>query len=217
MKYTLAVFDMDGTVLNTLQDLANATNYALEQFGFPTHTTEEVRKMLGNGVYNQIRRALPEGTDEETIQRVIPVYKEYYTAHMNVNTRPYDGIPEMMKALHAEGVRVGVSSNKFDPAVQELTRMYFDGLVDFAQGEDDDTPKKPDPKGVWKIMEKAGAKPEQTFFCGDSPVDVETAVNAGVDGIFVSWGFRSEEQLREAGAEKIASDPEMLLKLAREA
>ena len=217
MKYKLAIFDMDGTILNTLDDLADATNYALTEFGYPTHTVEEVRTYIGNGVYNQIRRALPAGTDEETIQRVIAVYKAYYTAHMNVKTAPYAGILDLFRALRAQGVRIGVSSNKFDPAVKALSAEYFGDLVDYAEGESPVTPKKPDPSGVLRIMDMAGASHDETFYVGDSPVDVETAVNAGVDGIFVSWGFRSAQQLCEAGAEKIADTPEMLLKLAEEA
>ena len=212
MKYTLAVFDMDGTVLNTLHDLADATNYALRAFGYPERTVEEVRRMLGNGVYNQIRRALPADCGEETVQKVIPVYKEYYTAHMNVKTKPYPGVCELMRALRARGVRIGISSNKFDPAVKALCREYFDGLVDFSEGEAPDTPKKPDPTGTLKIIRAAGASKRETFYCGDSPVDVETAKNAGVDGIFVTWGFRTREQLAEAGARMIVDTPEALLR-----
>lgn len=217
MKYTLAVFDMDGTILNTLADLADATNYALTVRGFPPRTMEEVRGFIGNGVFNQIRRAVPAGTDEEIVARLIPIYKEFYTAHMNIKTAPYPGIIEMMKALRAEGVKIGVSSNKFDPAVQALCREYFGGLIDFAAGESPDTPKKPDPTGILRIMRQAGAAPEETFYCGDSPVDVETARRAGVDGIFVSWGFRSRAQLLEAGAISIADSPNALLALARKA
>ena len=216
MKYTLAIFDMDGTILDTLNDLADATNYALRQFGFPERTLEDIRRAVGNGVYNQIRRSLPPDCPEETVLRVIPVYKEYYTAHMSVKTRPYPGIRGLMRELRARGVRVGVSSNKFDPAVKALCREYFDGLVDFSEGEAPDTPKKPDPTGAQKIMRAAGATRAQTLYCGDSPVDVETARNAGVDGIFVTWGFRTREQLAEAGAERFADTPEALLRMMTE-
>lgn len=216
MKYTLAVFDMDGTVLDTLEDLMDATNYALRAFGYPERTLAEIRRAVGNGVYNQIRRSLPADCGEEIVNEVIPVYKEYYTAHMNVKTKPYPGILELMKALRERGVRVGISSNKFDPAVKALCREYFDGLVDFSEGEAPDTPKKPDPTGTIKIIRAAGATKEETIYCGDSPVDVETARNAGVDGIFVTWGFRTREQLEEAGATRFADTTEELLRLVTE-
>lgn len=212
MDCRLVIFDMDGTVLDTLEDLTDATNYALSERGFQTRSIDEIRAVVGNGVINQIRKSLPEGTDEKTLQEVVSIYKEYYTAHMNVKTRPYAGIVALLKELRARNVRIGVSSNKFDPAAKGLSREYFGNLVDFTEGESPETPKKPDPTGTLKILRLAGTTKEETLYVGDSPTDVQTAKNAGLTMIAVTWGFRTKQQLREAGAINFIDRPDELLK-----
>lgn len=195
MKYKLVIFDLDGTVLDTIGDLANAVNAALEMHSFPTHTVEQVRKMVGNGVANLISRATPEGTSNEKCAEVLADFKAYYREHVNDITKPYDGILALLKALKDAGVKVGINSNKFDAALQNLCRIHFDGLYDYAVGESEVTPKKPDPTAARRIMEAMGAAPEETIYIGDSNVDLNTAANAGIDSAWVSWGFRRLDEM----------------------
>ena len=194
MKYKLVIFDLDGTVLDTIQDLANAVNFALEKHGFPTHSVEKVRTMVGNGVANLIHRALPAGTDD-VHAAVLADFKAHYRDHMNDCTRPYEGIPALLKALKDAGVKVGINSNKYDGALQNLCHLHFEGLYDYAVGESEVTPKKPDPAAAWRIMEAYGMQKEETIYIGDSSVDLDTARNAGVDSAWVSWGFRKRDEM----------------------
>lgn len=195
MKYKLAIFDLDGTVLDTLQDLANAVNAALEMHGFPRHSVEEVRVMVGNGVANLIRRAVPAQTSDDLCASVLADFKAYYRDHVNDCTCPYPGIVDMLKALRDAGVKIGVNSNKYDAALQNLCRIHFDGLYDYAVGESEITPRKPDPAAALRIMEAMGVCPEETIYIGDSNVDLNTAANAGVDSAWVSWGFRRRNEM----------------------
>lgn len=197
MKYALAIFDLDGTVLDTLQDLANAVNFALEKHGYPCHSTEKIRTMIGNGVANLIQRALPENSSDDERKEVLSDFKAYYAEHMNDCTRPYEGICELMQALKDAGVRVGINSNKFDAALQNLCRLHFDGLYDMAVGESEHTPRKPDPAAALRIMQAMGAEKSRTIYIGDSSVDLNTARNAGVDGAWVSWGLRRAEEMAD--------------------
>jgi len=196
MKYKLVIFDLDGTVLDTLQDLANAVNAALEKHGFPTHSIENVRIFVGNGVANLIMRATPEGTSDEVRAAVLADFKAYYREHINDCTRPYEGIPALLKALKDAGVKVGINSNKYDAALQNLCCIHFDGLYDYAVGESEITPKKPDPAAARRIMEATGASADETIYIGDSNVDLNTAKNAGTDSAWVSWGFRRAEEMQ---------------------
>lgn len=195
MKYTLVIFDLDGTVLDTIEDLANAVNYAMEKHGYPCHSVEKVRTMVGNGVANLIQRALPAGTDGEIQAAVLADFKAHYRDHMNDCTRPYDGICDLLKSLKDAGIKVGINSNKFDAALQNLCRLHFEGLYDYAVGESEVTPKKPDPTAAWRIMEAVGADRAGTIYIGDSNVDLNTARNAGVDGAWVSWGLRRRDEM----------------------
>ena len=195
MKYALVIFDLDGTVLDTLEDLANAVNHAMTVHGFPTHSIESVRIMVGNGVANLIKRAVPAGTPEEEIAQTLADFKAYYRDHVNVCTRPYPGILDMLAKLRAAGVRVGINSNKYDAALQSLCRIHFEGLYDYAAGECETTPKKPDPAAAKRIMAQYGIAEKDTIYIGDSNVDLETAANAGIDSAWVSWGFRRAEDM----------------------
>ena len=196
MKYDLAIFDLDGTILNTLDDLANAVNYALEAHGHPARSLEEVRIFVGNGVANLISRAVPEGTDEQECASVLADFKARYREHVNDLTRPYPGIPALLKALREAGVKVGVNSNKFDLALQNLCRIHFDGLYDLAAGECETTPKKPDPTAAKRMMAELNIPAQRTIYIGDSAVDLQTAKNAGTDSAWVSWGFRRREEMQ---------------------
>jgi len=207
VKYKFALFDMDGTVLDTLQDLADSTNAVLKKHGYPTHDIEAVRQFVGNGAKKLIANALPHGTEQAKIDTVLGDFKEYYKLHSADATKPYDGVLEMLAALRAAGVRTAVVSNKPDFAVQSLAKTYFAQLFDMAVGDREGIRKKPAPDSVFEVMKALGATPAETVYIGDSDVDVQTAQNAGIDGIFVSWGFRSVACLRESGAEVIVSSP----------
>jgi len=195
-RYSCVIFDLDGTVLDTIADLAAATNHALEMHGYPQHSVEAVRRMVGNGVANLILRAAPEGTPEAERAEILAKFKAYYREHINDTTRPYAGVPELLKALREAGVYVGINSNKFDAALQSLCQIHFDGLYDYAVGESERTPKKPDPAAARRIMEATGASADETIYIGDSNVDLNTAKNAGTDSAWVSWGFRRAEEMQ---------------------
>jgi len=194
-RYSCVIFDLDGTVLDTIADLAAATNHALEMHGYPQHSVEAVRRMVGNGVANLILRAAPEGTPEAERAEILAKFKAYYREHINDTTRPYAGIPELLKALREAGMYVGINSNKFDAALQSLCQIHFDGLYDYAVGESERTPKKPDPTAAERIMAAAGATKAETIYIGDSDVDIQTGKNAGVDQAWVSWGFRRRDEM----------------------
>ena len=213
MRYKLALFDMDGTVLDTLQDLADSTNAVLEKHGFPTHDIEAVRQFVGNGAKVLIEKAVPAGTDARKIDAVLADFKEYYGDHSADVTKPYDGIPEMLQRLRAAGVRTAVVSNKPDFAVRSLSAQYFGELFDVSIGDREGVRKKPAPDSVLEVMRQLGCEPCETVYIGDSDVDVQTAQNAGIDGIFVDWGFRSVECLCQSGAKTVVSSPNEIAEL----
>lgn len=195
MKYDLVIFDLDGTLLNTLDDLTSACNHALAGFGFPTRTPEQVRLSVGNGAARLMRRSAPEGTPEDALDRLLTDFKAYYAQHVNEATRPYPGIPELIAALNARGLRVAVNSNKPDAATQALCDAHFGGALAMALGEKGDIPKKPAPDGARRIMDALGVAPARTLYVGDGDTDLMTARNAGIDAAWVSWGFRKREEL----------------------
>ena len=211
--YSCAIFDLDGTLLNTLGDLAAAVNAALREKGYPERTIEEVRRFVGNGVKNLIIRALPEGADAAEIDATLGAFKAYYNDHLSVYTQPYPGIPELLTRLRAAGVRIGVNSNKYDAALQYLCREHLDGLYDIAVGEIEGAPKKPSPFAAQRIMQALGCKPEETVYIGDSGVDVQTARNAGIAAVAVAWGFRSREELRAEAPDALADTAEALAEI----
>ena len=203
MAYRLAVFDMDGTILNTIDDLTDATNHALEACGYPTHTVDEVRFFVGNGIAKLIERATPAGTSEEERAKVRVAFMEYYSVHSADKTGPYDGIRDLLERLRAAGVKTAVVSNKPDVAVRDLVVKYFDGLFDAATGDMEGQRTKPAPDMCMKVFDKLGIGPEDAVYIGDSDTDIQTARNAGTDEILVSWGFRGREFLEEHGAKII--------------
>ena len=205
MKKTGILFDLDGTLLDTLEDLLDATNYALRSFGFPERTLPELRRFVGNGALNQIRLSCPEGTDPETVQKVLEVYKPYYTDHCRIKTKPYAGIPEVLEKLKEE-YPIAIVSNKPDAAVKALCAEYFPGM--YALGETADCPRKPAPDMVFKGMAQIGA--ETCIYVGDSEVDVFTAKNANVPCLSVLWGFRDREDMEAAGAEHFCENTSRL-------
>lgn len=216
MRYKLAVFDMDGTILNTLEDLADSTNYALKANGFPERTIDEVRRFVGNGIRLLIERAVPTDTDKELTDKVFDTFKEYYKTHCAVKTRPYDGIKDVLSELRKAGCLTAVVSNKADFAVQDLCKDYFDNLFDFAIGEREGIKKKPAPDSVFEVLSKLNVEKADAVYIGDSDVDFATSVNAGMDVIMVGWGFRDAEFLREKGVKRIIKQPSEILDIILE-
>ncbi len=213
MAYRTVLFDMDGTLLDTLEDLRESTNHVLRELGHPERSLEEVRRFVGNGAEMLIRRAVPEGTGEEEILRALGMFRSYYAAHCKEKTRVYDGMLALLDALRARGIKTAVVSNKPDEAVKKLSEEYFGGRMDYAVGAKDGRRCKPYPDMVDAALEALGETREGAVYIGDSEVDVQTGLNAGLPVIAVSWGFRSRETIAEAGATVIADDAAALAKL----
>lgn len=208
---TALLFDLDGTLLDTLEDLLDATNYALTACGYPMRTLGQLRAVVGNGAANQIRKSLPEGTPEAEVQRVLGVYKPYYTANCQHKTAPYRGIPRALELLK-DKYPLAIVSNKPDSAVKNLCADWFPGI--YALGESADCARKPAPDMVFRAMEAVGA--EACIYIGDSEVDILTARNAGVPCLSVTWGFRDAQQLVEAGGADFCHNPEKLIEKIEE-
>lgn len=208
MKKTV-IFDLDGTLLNTLDDLADSTNYALSRFGYPTRTLDEVRQFVGNGVAKLIERAIPEGKNNPNFEKCLAIFKENYAQNMYNKTAPYNGIIEMLSNLKSKGIKIAVVSNKFDLAVKELCKKYFEGFIDFAAGENEaqGIKKKPAPDTVISVLNEFNFAPEDAVYVGDSDVDIMTAKNSKMPCISVTWGFRDEKFLLENGATILINAP----------
>lgn len=212
MKIKAVIFDMDGTLLNTYEDLANAVNYGLEKSGFPTHDAEKYKYFCGNGTDVMITRALPaEHRDEETLKKVRELYFEYYNAHSGECTRPYDGIPELLTQLRAKGIKLGVVSNKIDFMTRIVAKEYFGDVFDCVTGQREGVPIKPDPAMVFEVMKTFGVTTDECIFVGDSDVDALTGKNSGAFMVGVLWGFRDEKELMENGADVVISKPSQIL------
>ena len=212
MKHAV-IFDLDGTLLNTLGDLRAATNHALEVRGLPPHSMEEIRQFIGNGIRLLICRAMPEGTPEAEIDAALDDFKAYYAAHIHDRTVPYDGIPQLLTALRKRGIKVAVLSNKIDSASQQLIEYFFPGKTDVVFGEHVGVSRKPDPTSCRMVMQQLGVQPEQVLYVGDSGTDMQTAKNAGLYAVGVTWGFRSKEVLLENGADVLVHRPEQILQI----
>ena len=210
MKYKAVLYDMDGTVLDTLVDLTDAVNVSLRRFGLPEQPAMHVRDVLGNGARRLIMGCLPEGTDERTADAVLEFYKPYYDAHCREKTAPYPGIIELMQRLRDAGVKQAVVSNKPDGAVKELAELFFGGLIESAVGESETVRLKPCPDAVLAAAKLMGVSKDECVYVGDSEVDIETARRAGMDCISVAWGFRDEDMLRAEGAACIVRSAEEL-------
>ena len=205
------IFDLDGTLLNTLEDLKEAANFALSEFGYPKRSLEEIRCFVGNGVKKLIERAVPENC--KNVDECLCVFKKNYSENMCRHTVPYNGIVKILSDIKAEGIKIGVVSNKFDSAVKELCKKYFGDLIDIAIGQADDVNKKQAPDGIFKAMKELGADKNSTIYAGDSDVDVQTAKNAGLKCIGVTWGFRDRKNLE--GADFIIDNPCDIIKIIR--
>lgn len=210
----LVIFDLDGTLLNTIADLGNAVNYALAKMNFATHPLPAYNYMVGNGVRKLMERAAPDA-DPETLDQLLQHFREYYDEHCTDLTEPYPGMPELLETLHCKGVKIAVASNKYMSAAKKIVTHYFPRIPFVTiMGETPEIPKKPDPSVVFAILGECPTPKEDAMMVGDSAVDMETARRACIDSVGVTWGFRPVSELRSAYADYIVSDPAEILKLA---
>lgn len=207
------IFDMDGTLLNTLEDLCLSTNAALVKYGFPKRTLEEVRQFVGNGAVNLMRKAVPQGEDNPHFEDCLQAFQEHYGEHLNDHTGPYEGILDLLQKLSEKGIPMAIVSNKPDFAVRELNKKYFGSLIGVAIGESKGVRRKPAPDTVERAACKLGVELQDCIYVGDSEVDLQTAKNCKIPCMSVTWGFRGRELLLNLGAEYMAADAEELYRL----
>ena len=211
MKYDAVIFDLDGTLLDTLEDLADSVNYALEDAGLPGRTIEEVRQLIGDGVRMLITRAASPVDNAEVIQSIHQCFIQHYKENCENKTKPYAGVSILLDALHLHGIPTAIVSNKADFAVKKLADQYFPDKITLAVGDRDGVPRKPAPDSLLEVIRLLGCS--RPLYVGDSDVDVMTAKNAGVEGVFVTWGFRSREDLLQSGAVCLADSAPQLAKI----
>ncbi len=211
--YTTYIFDLDGTLLDTLDDLAESVNYALRTHGMPGHSTDDVRRFVGNGVRKLMERAVPDGADNPLFEEAFATFRQHYMTHSLDTTRPYKGVPETLAALKARGCRLAVVSNKMMAATQSLCSHFFPDTIEVAIGEHEaeGIRKKPAPDTVIAALDALGVGKERAVYVGDSDVDIQTARNSGLPCISVLWGFRDRDFLKQHGAESFISTPSELI------
>ena len=208
------IFDLDGTLLNTLNDLAASTNYALRSAGMPEHSVEDVRRFVGNGVKKLMERAIPNGLDNPKFDETYATFRRHYLEHSLDTTKPYEGIPEVLAELKRRGKKLAIVSNKFYAATQELAKHFFPETIQVAIGERENIHKKPAPDTVLEAMRQLGVGKEGSIYIGDSDVDIDTAKNVGIPCISVLWGFRDKDFLISHGATHLIKTPKELLELS---
>lgn len=213
MKYNSVVFDLDGTLLDTLGDLRDSVNFTLKKNNLPERTTEEIRSFVGNGIRILIELSVPQNTPLEITDKCFQEFREYYKDHSAILTKPYDDIIDLMKTLKSKGIKIAVVSNKADFAVKTLMEDYFSCLYDCAYGERAGVPRKPEPDGVFDAIREMGSEIENTVYIGDSEVDVITSKNAKLPCIAVTWGFRDREVLENLDPEYIVDRPKEILNI----
>ena len=211
MNYDAVIFDLDGTLLNTLEDLAASVNYALADAGLPGRTIEEVRQFIGDGVRMLITRAVYPLENADSIQAIHQCFIQHYKENCENKTKPYEGVQTLLEDLQAHEISTAIVSNKADFAVKKLAQQYFPGKITLAVGDRDGVPRKPAPDSLLEAIRTLGCS--RPLYVGDSDVDVITAQNAGVEGIFVTWGFRSREELIQAGAQRLADSTSQLAQM----
>lgn len=212
MKYHTILFDLDGTLLNTLEDLTDAVNYVMDAYGFPEHSIEDVRCFVGNGIRVLMQRAIPEGEENPRFDEAFELFKRYYLAHNKVKTRPYDGIMELLGELKRRGVPMAIVSNKNQPTVEALCEEEFQGLISVAVGDGEGRARKPAPDGPMEAIRRLGISgTDGVLYVGDSEVDAQTAENAGLGCVLVTWGFRTRQEMAPYAAFPFIDRPEELL------
>ena len=212
-KYDTVIFDLDGTLLNTLEDLADAVNFVMRANAYPERTLEEVRRFVGNGIRRLMEQAVPADVEGEVFERVFGEFQAYYTAHCQIKTRAYEGVPELLKALAKCGYAMAIVSNKNHAAVCELNEIYFKEYISVAIGQQDGIRKKPAPDTVFQALKELGKEASGAVYVGDSEVDFMTAENSGMDCMLVSWGFRTKEELAECTPKAWIEQPEELFNI----
>lgn len=213
MKYKAVIFDLDGTLTDTLEDLYLSVNHALSSCGLPERRREEVKRFVGNGVKKLIERAVPEDTGLSMKEKCFDMFRAHYVIHCQDHTRLYPGIATLLMALHTKGYRMAVVSNKLQSGVNELSRTFFQGVINVAIGEQPGIPRKPEPDMVEEALRQLGVSKEEAIYVGDSDVDLQTAANAGLPCISVLWGFRTRDFLIAHGATTFAETPQDVFKL----
>ena len=215
MAFDAYIFDLDGTLLNTLPDLVNITNMALAEYDMPPRTSDEINSFVGSGARVLLQRAASPGTSDEQIDRILARWKELYPEFGHKYTAPYDGMPDVLAQLKADGAKLGVLSNKFDAAARSVIAEHFPGVFDLVRGEGPEVPRKPDPTGLKNMLCDLGVAPERTVYVGDSGGDMEVAHAAGCLAAGVTWGYRSVEVLHAAGADVLIDAPAQLYNVGR--
>lgn len=210
-EYNTYIFDLDGTLLDSITDLWKSCNYALRQAGLPEHTKEDVTQFVGNGVRKLIERAVPNGDKHEKFEEVLNTFKAHYVHHNLDTTCPYEGVMELLKELKRRKKNIAIVSNKFNKATKELSNHFFGDLIDVAIGESEGVRKKPAPDTIYEVLDFMRTTKDEAVYIGDSDVDIMTAQNSGLECISVSWGFRSEAFLKEHGATHIVHSPQEIL------
>lgn len=205
------LFDLDGTLTDTLADLRNSVNFALAEFGFSERSTDEIRSFVGNGVKMLVYRSVPENTDSETAERCLEIFKAHYKDNSRNETKPYDGIIELLGELKKRNIKTAVVTNKLHEAAAEIVEFFFGDLIDITIGQCDEIAPKPEPDSIYLALEKLGVSKENAVYVGDSEVDCITARNAGIPCIGVTWGFRDRNVLEENGADFIANKAEEII------
>ena len=207
------IFDLDGTLLYTLEDLKDSVNFALSKFNYPQKNLEEIKNFVGNGVKVLMELSIPQGKNNENFNECLAIFKTHYAQNMYNKTKPYDGIIEMLENLQNLGFKTAVVSNKFDLATKELCKKYFAEKIEIAIGESENIRKKPAPDSIFKVMEILNSNKNSTYFVGDSEVDIQTAQNANIKCISVTWGYKDKEFLLKNGAKFLANSPKEILEI----
>ena len=215
MKYNTVIFDLDGTLLNTLEDLGDSVNFALKSFGYPTRTYEEIRIFVGNGVKDLVTKAVPDGTDEETTLKCLQTFKDHYKTNMQNKTAPYDGIIDLLEELNSKGVKLAIVSNKYDFGVKNLNKYYFKDLIPVAIGEREGIRKKPAPDTVLEAMKELNSEENNSIYVGDSGSDMLTAQNAHIKSIGVTWGFRDRKELESFNPKYVIDHPSEIIDIVK--
>lgn len=215
-KFDTVIFDMDGTLLNTIGDIADSVNYILKKYGYPLRTYEEIRSFTGNGSEKLMELSLPQGCNNPNFEKYLEEYKKYYLEHNNLKTSPYDGIMDLLRELSERNYKLAIVSNKNDDNIKSLNKMYFSEYIKTATGESKDIKRKPAPHMVYKAINELSADIENAVYIGDSEVDIYTAKNANMHCVSVCWGFRDKEYLKEQGAEYLIDEPCELLEFLGE-
>ncbi len=213
MKRDTLIFDLDGTLLNTLDDLYISFNYAIKSFGYPERTLEEIKSFVGNGIKTAIERALPHKIQDEELEKIVCYFKIYYKDHMYERTQPYNGVIELLEYLKKSGYKIGIFSNKYDAAVQELNNKFFKEYSNAVLGEVSGIERKPNPAGLLKLIDQLNSSLEKTIYIGDSEVDIKTAQNANIPCISVLWGYKEKDFLVKNGGKIFVSNPNEIIKI----